>query len=135
MLKHFVIAMLQSSGHRSTLGISGTFQNRLGKILRNNKAIWQDFTSSSLRLVPRLVLGGYEPPKLDDLLKVQLHAIITSTCPKTRAWGAVNRHNIPKGLGALQKGSMTSRKALKGPGRPPEGLPSLWRAHLKAPPF
>jgi hypothetical protein len=74
--------------------------------------------TQTLRLVPRLVLGGLWTviTFLEDLLnlrEVQFYVIITSPCPKTRAWGAVDRHNIPKGskslhkdLGALLKGQV-----------------------------
>jgi hypothetical protein len=47
------------SGHISTLRVSVTFVNRPEEILRNSPAAWQDFMKpSSLRPVPRLVLGG-----------------------------------------------------------------------------
>jgi len=41
--------------------------------------------------------AGYEPLRLDS---------------KPRAWGTVDRHNIPKGLRALQKGSNALKKNL-----------------------
>jgi hypothetical protein len=64
--------------------------------------------TQTLRLVPRLVLGGLWTTKtfLEDLInlrEVQSYVTITSPCPKTRAWGAVDRHNIPKGSKSLHK--------------------------------
>jgi hypothetical protein len=74
--------------------------------------------------------------RLNGLQKVHSLVIITSPCPKTCAWGAVDRHDIPRVLEDLQKDSKTSLKGvrpLEGHGRPPEGPPRPWRALLKAP--
>jgi len=46
----------------------------------------------------------YFPKGIGAFQKGQSCIIITSPCPKTRAWGAVDRQYFPKGIGALQKG-------------------------------
>jgi hypothetical protein len=97
--------------------------------LLNSTYVWNTFKYS-------------EPPKpsyrLNDLQKGPTPCWHHFALSKDSCLGAVNCHNIPKDLESLQKGSETSRKALRpleGLKRPPEGLLRLWCARLKAPPF
>jgi len=133
LLKHFRITIGGHTKHRSHMnpwGLSRHSRITLGDPLRTNSKIYEIKPSiteffkqvNHFALSQDSCLGGREPSILSQglgaLQKDQSHIFITSPCPKTRAWGAVNRHNIPKGLKALQKGSKPSRMA-----------------HLKAPPF